>query len=211
MRLTILGATGGIGRALIDQALREGHTVTAVVRDPARLDHVHERLDLQVADVTDPESLRPAVKGADAVLVALGPRSLRDSRTTTINSSGVRAAIAAMEETDVSRLVVVSAAPVAEPAQGDTLAFKVFRGLLWRVMPEHYRDLTTMERQIRQSGLRWTVVRPPKLTDGPATRRYRTAYGRPVGNRISRADVADALLRALTDERTVGAALGVGN
>lgn len=212
MRLTILGATGGIGRALVDQALHRGDTVTAVVRDPARLPVSHERLDVRVGDVLDPDSLLPAVKDADAVLVALGPRSLAESRTSTVNSNGVRSAVTAMRTAEVSRLVVVSAAPVAPPAKGDGLLLRtVFRPLLWRVMGEHYRDLELMERQLRDSGLRWTVLWPPQLTDRPATGRYRTAYGRPVGIRISRADVADAMLRVLDDPAAVGAAVGVGN
>ncbi|MGH3647901.1 MAG: NAD(P)-dependent oxidoreductase [Micromonosporaceae bacterium] len=210
--MTILGATGGIGRALVEGGLRRGHTVTAAVRDPARLPVSHERLDVRVADVFDPDSLRPAVKGADAVLVALGPRSLRESRRSTVNSAGVRSAITAMRATGVPRLVVVSAAPIAVDDPGDGLLAKlVFRPLLWTLMRTHYEDLTTMEREIRQSGLQWTIMRPPRLTDRPATGRYRTGYARNVGSMISRADVADAMLNALTDDKAVNTPIGVGN
>ncbi len=210
MRLTIIGATGRIGRALVQQGLREGHHVTAVVRDPARLPVSGDRLDVRVADVFEPEALRPAVKGADAVLSALGPRSM-SAFTDNVNSAGIRSTIGAMRAAEVSRLIVVSAAPVPSRDPGDGLLFRLtIRPLLWALLGRHYRDLAAMEERVRASGLRWTIMRPPKLVDEPGNGEYRTAYGRNVGTIMSHADVADAMLRALADERSVGTAIGVG-
>src|SRR4051794_41944908 len=94
MRLTIFGATGGTGTQLVRQALEEGHEVTAVVRDPARLDvPAHERLEVVTADVRDSAAIEPAVEGADAVLSALGPRG---RGATPICSDGARAIIEAI-------------------------------------------------------------------------------------------------------------------
>jgi putative NADH-flavin reductase len=112
LKLTIFAATGGIGRQLLEQAVADGHDITAVVRNP-------DRLSRQVRTVTadlvaaDPAALGAAVAGADAVLSGLGPRSKSDIG---VVSQGIRAIVAAMKATGVRRIVAVSAAPVGTVA-----------------------------------------------------------------------------------------------
>src|SRR5690242_9848331 len=108
MKLTIVAATGGIGRHLLDQALAAGHDVTAVVRDPARLSREVRAVAVDLTD-PDPAALESAVSGADAVLSGLGPRSRADAGVT---ARGTRAVVDAMHATGVRRIVAVSAAPV---------------------------------------------------------------------------------------------------
>lgn len=219
MKLTVVGATGGIGRLLCAQATAAGHTVTAIVRDPtARPDAARMVVaDLAAAPAAE---LAAAVGGADAVLSALGPRTAADAG---IVSRGTRAVVAAMTAVGTSRLVVVSAAPigtVASPARprpprrdpGDGLLMRtVLSPLVKRVFRDGYADLAAMEDLLRASGLDWTAVRPPRLTDGPRTGRYHTALDRNVrrGLTVSRADVADAILAAAADPATVGHTLGL--
>src|SRR5690348_9293296 len=109
MKLTVFGATGGIGKEIVRQALGSGHEVTAVVRDPARLTVTGEGLEVFRADLTDPEAVRSAVAGRDAVLSGLGARSTKDAG---IATRLTRTVLAAMEAEGVRRLLVVSAAPV---------------------------------------------------------------------------------------------------
>lgn len=107
MRITIFGATGGIGREVVSQALAAGHHVTAVVRDPARLSvPTSGNLTVVTADVTDPAAIAPALDGADAGVSALGPRR-GDSKS--ICADGARAILDSMAKTGVRRLVAVSA------------------------------------------------------------------------------------------------------
>jgi putative NADH-flavin reductase len=108
MRLTIFGATGGIGRGILEQALREGHDVTAVARDPGKVT-AHARVAAIDLSAPDRASLEASVAGADAVLSALGPRSRSDAG---IASKGTRAIVDAMQVTGARRIVVVSAAPI---------------------------------------------------------------------------------------------------
>lgn len=210
MKITVVGATGGTGRQLVEAALRAGHHVTAVVRDPVRLPIRHERLDVVVADVLDPESIRPAVAGRAAVLSTLGPRR---GEKAPICSAGMRSVAAAMRLAGTSRLVAVSANPVATPGPGTPPLDRLARRVLWMFFRTVYRDLDVMERELRESACDWTVVRPPRLTDGPATGRYRSAVGGnpPHARTISRADVADAMLRLLDDPGSVRTAVGVAN
>jgi putative NADH-flavin reductase len=249
MRLTIVAATGGIGRRLLEQALAAGHRVTVVVRDPTKLarelplvvpdraavppgvlhqavaaDGAPAALCVATADLAEPDAgvLEAALDGAEAVLSALGPAA---SSEIGIAARGTREIVRAMHATGVRRIVAVSAAPVATvPSPGHTDPPKHDPGdgffmrhllspVLKAVLGRRYVDLAQMEDVLRASDLEWTIVRPPQLTDGRLSRRYRTAFGMNVrrGLRVSRADVADLMLRALEDPRTIRRTVGIAN
>jgi putative NADH-flavin reductase len=220
VNLTIVAATGGIGRHLLTQALAMGHNVTAVVRRPAALPAAPARVVTADLGVPDESALRDAVTGADAVLSGLGPRTRADAA---VAARGTRAMVAAMRSAGVRRIVVVSAAPVGtvpsprrphpprhDPGDGPFMRY-VLSPLVRAVFREHYADLARMEDALRDSDLDWTVVRPPRLTNKPLTGRYRTAYGRnvPRGLTVSRADVAACMLRALDRPESIGQTVGV--
>ncbi|OEV10933.1 NAD(P)-dependent oxidoreductase [Streptomyces nanshensis] len=214
MRLTVFGATGGTGRQLVQQALDAGHQVTAVVRDPARLTVRNEepaRLDVVTADVTDPAALAPAVAGRDAVLSALGAPS---NKAAGIASRGTRAMLAAMADGGVRRYIGVSAAPVVAWGEGESLLFRrVAVPLVRRALRAVYADLAVMEEAVQASGLDWTLVRPPKLTDGAATGRYQRVVGGNVrrSHSVSRADLATAILAMVDDPETVRQGVGIAS
>jgi putative NADH-flavin reductase len=215
MRLIIVASTGGIGRELVRQAVRAGHDVTGVARNPQTPDAV--RADLSHPD---PGLLEATVKGADAVLSGLGARTRADEGVAT---RGTAAVIAAMVTTGVRRLVVVSAAPlgtVPSPARphpprhdpGDGFFMRHLGARFAKTMfGTHYADLAGMEDEVFASGLDWTVARPPKLDDKPLTGHYRTALDQNVrgGFAISRADVAHAMLQCLDRPETIGHVVGM--
>jgi uncharacterized protein YbjT (DUF2867 family) len=221
MKLTIFAATGGIGRQLLEQSVTAGHDVTAVVRNP---DKLTRRVHTVTADLAaaDPAVLDAAVAGADAVLSGLGPRSKSDVG---IVSRGIRGIVAAMRATGVRRIVAISAAPVgtvASPSRPDPPKHDPGDGFFMRhlfshvaktVFGEGYADLAVMEDILRDSGLDWTVIRPPRLTDKPLTGRYRTAVGRNIrsGFSVPRADVADLMLKVLGQPGTIGHAMGIAS
>jgi uncharacterized protein YbjT (DUF2867 family) len=109
MKLTIFAATGGIGRHVLDQAVAAGHDVTAVVRNPRKLYRQVRNFTADLA-AADPIALESAVKGADAVLSGLGPRSKSEAGVT---SQGTRAIVRALHATDVRRIIVVSSAAIS--------------------------------------------------------------------------------------------------
>jgi len=221
MKLTIFAASGGIGRHLVGQALAGGHDVTAVARNPASLPAEVRavRADLATAQ---PAALASAVGGADAVLSALGPRSKADYG---IATTGTRAIVGAMEAAGVRRLVVVSAAPVGtiasprrprpprhDPGEGFVMRH-LLSPLITAALRDLYVDLARMEDTLADSGLDWTAVRPPRLTNGPETGAYRTAPGRNLrrGLTVSRADVAHLMLAVLGQPETIGQTIGIAN
>lgn len=228
MRITVLGASGRTGLKVVEQALAAGHEVSAVIRESpgsaaaiSRLESYASsptpagrlpgttggRLRVIVADVRDGIELADAIAGRDAVLSALGPRGRSDPGR--IASTATSAAVAAMTSTGVRRVVVISAAPVGS-ADGGSLGFRVARPILRTLFAGVYADLARMEDELRGSGLDWTAVRPPRLTDGPYTGTQVIVRGRVApGFTVSRADVAAAMLGALDDPTTVGTTLGV--
>ncbi|MEU9075091.1 SDR family oxidoreductase [Kitasatospora sp. NPDC004745] len=209
MRLTVLGATGGVGRHLVGHALADGHQVVAAVRDPARLPLRHERLTVVRADALDPASLKPVVEGADAVLSGIGANGRSDPLKPA--STSARAVVAAMTEAGVRRILTVSAAPLNRTGAGQSvLAGRILSPLLRAFLRDVYTDLEAMERVLRASGLDWTAVRPPRLTDGPGRGHYRRSVDSgPPTSSVSRSDVARAMLDLVAAPETFGHTVGV--
>jgi putative NADH-flavin reductase len=221
MKLTIFAATGGIGRQALEQAVAAGHDVTAVVRNPKKLSGEVRTVTADLA-APDQAALEAAVGGADAVLSGLGPRSASE---TGIASQGTRAIVQAMKATDVRRIVVVSAAPIGtvpspgRPAPpkydpGDGFFMRhLFSPLTKAALRTPYADLALMEDILRDSGLDWTIIRPPRLTNKPLTGTYRTAYRQNLrrGFFIARADVAQLMLRVLKQPGTIKQVIGIAN
>ncbi|WP_454854086.1 NAD(P)-dependent oxidoreductase [Promicromonospora soli] len=221
MKLAIVAATGGVGRHLVDQALAAGHSVTALVRTPAKL---HRPVPAVATDLAAPDAavLREALVGQDAVLSCLGPRGTGEYG---IVEPGTRALVTAMHDAGCRRIVAVSGLGVStvptpslpnpprrEPGAGLWNQY-VATPLGRRVLGAHFVDVAMMEHVLRTSGLDWTAVRPPYLSDGPVTGRYRTAIGHgvPRGVRLSRGDAAHLMLRVLDDPATIGQAVGAAN
>jgi len=196
-RVLVLGATGGTGRQVVEQALRLGHDLTALVRSPQRLTVAAERLRVLTGSVTDnDQGLAAAVRGQDAVISALGVgKSLKSSGLIARSVPGI---VRAMESQGVRRLILTSAYGVGATWQDVPLLPRIVMRVLFRDL---YADKAAGEEVLRRSGLDWTVVYPVTLTDGPRTDRYRDGerlalHGFP---RVSRADVAAFLLSQLDD------------
>jgi putative NADH-flavin reductase len=211
MRLTIFGATGGTGTCLVRQAVAAGHEVTAVVRDPARLAvPASPRLHAVTADVLDPASIVTSVAGVDAVVSAIGPRT---GGRTTISQDSVHSIIQAMGKAGTRRLITVSGSIVAD--EGDGPALRYLLKPLARATQLRYvcADMRRAEAEVRDSQLDWTIMRPPRLTDRPATGQYRTAIDRnpPRAFALPRADLAACILALLSDESAVHRHIGIAS
>ncbi|QFG24112.1 NAD(P)-dependent oxidoreductase [Actinomadura sp. WMMB 499] len=220
MKLTIIAATGGTGRILVDLALAAGHDVTAVARRPRDLP---DEVRTVRADMQDDPDLRPALEGADAVFSCLGPRSKAEAVARTC-AKGTAAAITGMRATGVRRLIVISSEsmtvvpspdrpnpPKHDPGEGFLLRHVVGPPARKYFLREQYADLGVMEDAVRASGLDWTIARPALLVDRPPRGTYRTAVDRkPKGGfRIARADLAEFMLGCLTRDETIGQAISL--
>jgi putative NADH-flavin reductase len=187
MRLFILGATGGIGRHLVRIGLEAGHEVTAFVRSPNKIVQRSPRLHVVQGDLFNVEQMSQSLIGHEAVLSAFGPTAIRSS---SLRRKFGRALAQSLRKSNVKRVELVSAAFLF-PHIG-ALAWVLTRTLFRQMAP----DMAGMEREIMQNDFEWTVVRPPRLTNGSANRAYRVMdEDLPEGGRvISRAEVAEFMI-----------------
>ncbi|MGH9492834.1 MAG: NAD(P)-dependent oxidoreductase [Terriglobales bacterium] len=239
MKVLVFGATGGTGRALVEQALEQGHVVTAFARDPAKVRPAHQNLKVAQGNMLDYDSVEAAVQGQDAVLSALGIRPpvgifvliafacqilaramalhgpagwpiriggpllallILFRRNTTL-SKGTKNIVQAMERHGVQRLVCESSLGVGDSRGRLGVFHNLF--LLPLFLRNVFADKAVQEQIIRASGLVWVIVRPTALTNGPRKGVYRA--GADIGHwffptKISRSDVADFMLKQLTDD-----------
>jgi uncharacterized protein YbjT (DUF2867 family) len=210
MRITVFGATGGIGGHVVRQALDAGHKVTAVVRASSAFELEHSALEVvRVPGLDHAGPLRDAVDGAEAVVSGVGARGRKDGP---VASNSTRSMLSAMEAAGVRRFVAISAAPLGPvPADESFLNRRVVYPMINAFAADVYADLRVMEAAIMSSATEWTIVRPPKLTNKSLTGTYRTVVGGTVtrGYSISRADVAHLMLAVLDDPATVNQPVGV--
>ncbi|MEU0371339.1 NAD(P)H-binding protein [Streptomyces sp. NPDC006283] len=208
MRLTVFGATGGIGQEIVKQGLAASHQVTAVVRDPSRFTVTGPGLEVFRSDLADPQALCPAVAGRDAVLSGLGARKKTDAG---IATRLTRSVLEAMEAAGTRRLLVVSAGPLGPVPERQPLVDRAVLSVVKSVLRDVYADLRVMEDELARSATDWTSVRPPRLLDRPLTGSYRTVVGGTPrsGRTIGRADVAHAMLAMIDDPATLKHGVGV--
>jgi uncharacterized protein YbjT (DUF2867 family) len=185
----------------------EGGRVLAAGRQtPAADTPALGRLTVTAGDSLDPGSVAEVVAGADAVFSALGPRGPRSTRTPSLLAESAANLVAGMDRAGVGRLINVSAAGAFITGDPDTGA--LIKAIIPRVFAAAFADVREMEAAIRASNLSWTLVRPTRLVNHPATGRYRVRadYPPPGGRKVSRADVAHFMALALTQDAWLHAA-----
>ncbi len=205
MKLLIFGATGNIGRQIVNQALSQGHTVTAFAREASKVGIEHPSLRISLGDVMDPVSVENAIQGHDAMLCSIGA-----GRKGNVRAEGTRNIISAMQKLGIRRLICQSSLGVGD-SRGNLNAFwkYIMFGLLLRPA---YADHVRQEKYVRQSNLDWTIVRPGAFTDGALTGQYRHGFSdtdKTTKLKISRSDVADFMLRQLFDTKYLHSSPGL--
>lgn len=203
MKVVVFGASGRTGRDIVEQALSRGYQVTIFIHKTGafagKLQEVH-------GDVLDAEDVEKAVTGQDAVLSALGNRNAPKP----VTFPGTKNIVDVMGKVGVARLVVESAFGAGESAKEISILDRfLVRGVLLRAS---FRDKDLMEEYVGRSGLKWTIVRPPRLTDGPRKGSYRAGERIPlnIASGMSRADVADFMLNQVEREEFVNKKPSVG-
>lgn len=201
--LFVLGATGGTGLPLIEQAVARGHRVTAFVRSPDRL-KPRECLTIHAGDPHDTKKMAEAMRGHDVVISTLGRR---DNKDPLLLTDCMRATIEAMLEANVSRLIAVSSALLFR----DVGILGSFLGRF--VFDKAIADSATMEACVDGSSLEWTIARPPRLLNRAATGKFRARNGHlpKGGSSIARADLATFLIDEAEERAHVRRIVGVSS
>jgi putative NADH-flavin reductase len=208
MKLVVLGATGGIGLELVRQAVERNHKVTAFVRAPERLKSIAGRFGVIQGDSLSSAELARAMEDQDAVLSGFGPRvPIAKGDATLLHRFGV-ALSDAMRGVGMRRAVIVSTAFLFKDSiiPPTNLVGRLF-------FPDMVADAAEMESYFHNSGLDWTLVRPPRLTNRPRRGRYRVREGHlpGFGFTISRADVAAFMIKTAENRAFIQKVVGISN
>jgi putative NADH-flavin reductase len=202
MKLLVLGASGGTGKLLVEQALASSHIVTAFVRDPAKLALTNPNLTVVRGDARQEPDLLTALSGQDVVVSALGSRRAGDD----LAVRSTLGLIAAMPKAGVKRLVLLSSYLATPNYHAAGLMGMLVNGMMKGIV----EDKQAGERELKGSELDWTLVYATRLTNGAATgQSHILSDGESVGmaNTISRADVATFLLKAVANPTLVRASV----
>lgn len=203
MRIAVIAATGRTGDAFSRLALTAGHEVIAVVRNPARL--AFEPTEIAAADARSADQLALAIRGADAVVSTVGPGPEAEHG---IMEESMRALLEAMPTAGVQRLLLVSASG-PYTAGDNPLLGRVLKPIVQRILAKPFADIAATDALVQASALDWTIVRPPQLTGKAATGSYQRDPSS--GMRITRGDLAHAMLDELSDPASVRRVVTVSN
>lgn len=210
--IAMFGATGPTGRYLIEEALQRGYQLSVYTRDAKKLAAFAGRIDIVVGDLQDSRALAQCIRGADAVISALGPNALRVPGDKPV-MHGLTRIIATMKQAGVRRLIQTATAAYRDPEDGFAFQPRAFALLFKLIARKGYEDIQATAEEVARSGLDWTLVRIPNLKDGPATGGVAVGwYGKTsLGTRLSRGNLARFLLDQVTASQFVQAAPAIAN
>ncbi|PUZ27667.1 Putative NADH-flavin reductase [Chitinophaga costaii] len=205
LHIVVLGAGGGIGRACVTTALAAGHRVTAILRTLSKLEIIHPNLQIVKGDVSDPGSFSAYLEGKDAVISAIGVNGgFGKDKPTTLYSEGNRNVLNEMVKTGVDRAFFISASALEVSPVVPFFIRLLIKYVVQKLLKHMYEDLRRMEAIIKKSDINWTIIRPPQLTDKPATTKYRVAINAFLKNglKLSRQDLAHFMIHHITHQKT---------
>ena len=199
MKVIVFGSTGTIGKHLIKQSLEDGYQVTAFCRDIEKLNQVkHPNLIIVKGDIFNVKDVNNAIKEQDVVIITLGSGK---SRKSIVRSQGTKNIISAMKINSVSRLICQSTLGTGK--SNDNLNFFWKHIMFGWFLKQVFLDHELQEKYVRDSNLNWTIVKPAAFTDGERTGNYLHGFStndKSIKLKISRADVADFILKQITNQ-----------
>lgn len=207
MEIAVIGATGALGREVVREALARGHGVSALARESSR-GRVDSGATVVEGDARQRQSLRKLVRGTDAVVSVLGPVV---GSEVDLCSRYTRALLEVMAEEGVERLVYITGAMIGHPPERSGLVYRLIPRLFSASTRAGVEDRRLAERLVMASDRRWSIVRPPRLVDGPALGGVESGETIRIGSlaRIRRADLARFLVDAVVDRALEGRAVAV--
>ena len=210
MKVLVFGATGGTGNLVVQQALENGFEVTAFVRNPEKLKIKNANLKIVQGDVLQQSSIDNFMKGQDAVICCLGMPATKVGK---LRSEGTQNIITAMTKAGVSRFICQTSL-----GYGDSKAVLDFTPFVFRkiivpyLLKKTFEDHFLQEINIKKSKFNWTIVRPGNLTNKKHTGNYKSGFDyndSTLKVKISRADVADFLIKSISNPNSYNKVIGI--
>jgi putative NADH-flavin reductase len=219
-QIAVFGASGRTGKLFTELALNKGYQVKALVRDPSKLDLRHSNLEVIQGDIADPTTVEETIRGTEAVINLAGPRMVDlvtpgKAPPPDLRRTATRNILSSMQQNKVERLIVVDSLPnglvggILDPNDQPRFMnkwfinkFTIFIGK--KLLGELLETQRVSIDLIKQSPLRWTIVRAPTLSDQPSKGNYRVGYlDANTGKVASRSDVAVCLLDLLMNSQYI--------
>jgi putative NADH-flavin reductase len=200
-KIALFGGSGKTGQQFLAQALADNYEVKALVRTPAKLGLQHPNLEVVQGDVLNPADVEKTVQGTDLVVSLFGqvkgsPKNLQ--------TEGTRHIVEAMKKHGLRRILSLSGGGLPYPKDQPKLPDHLIRLLMRVAVPDLLKDAKQHAEVLRQSGLDWTIVRGPMLTDREQKGQYRVGWvGVNASTQIGRADLADFILQQVEEDRFV--------
>jgi putative NADH-flavin reductase len=206
MKVLVIGAAGKTGRAVVERSVKQGHQVTAFIHSEGGYDV--PGVEVRVGDANDMATMEGAVLGQDAVIDAVGGKS--PYKRTTLETGVAASVVGAMHRHGVRRLVAVSMFGAGDSAANAPFYMKM---LLATFLRGEVPDKSKKESTISGSELDWVIVRPPFLTEKPATGDVHVypADSRDKPHSITRSDLAAFMVAQLTSDDYLGKAVTIAN
>jgi len=210
MKLAIFGATGETGKQLVKQALEKGDEVIAYLRNPSKLNIKHESLKIIHGELTEKTAIERAVSGVNAVISVLGPRGGSKSKPIT---QGMQNIILSMEKHNIRRLIISSTLSLSDPDDLPDFKSRILINLVKLINHAAYEEIINVGKVVRNSNLDWTIIRLSLLNNNPKSGKVKVGYlgKKEVGLKISRADIADFMLKQVQDTKYIRKAPVISN
>ncbi|NYD38755.1 NAD(P)-dependent oxidoreductase [Actinomycetospora corticicola] len=212
MKVTVFGATGGVGRFVVHHLLADGHEVTAFVRSPGKMGDQQYAVEVVEAELSDTDAVARAVDGADAVITAYGP-PIDPFLSDTPLTDGTRTIVKAMHAADVRRLVSLVTVSVPDPRDRPRLLDRLVPIGIGVLIPGALAEVQGIHEAVTTSDLDWTVARMFAPIDVPGGNPIRSGFlgVDPIGVEMARADVARFMVDQLTSTAYLHASPAISN
>ena len=198
MKMAILGSTGFVGKELLKKSIEKGHQIKVLVRKPNKLGELIEKVEVIEGDYFDKDKVEKAIIGTDIVISAIGPSTKRPESTEKYESA-ITSLVAIMKKEKINRIILIGGA--ATPVKNNEI-FNFRQKLIsffLNLVGKHIIQIKSRECAIlANSGLDWTIVRPPRITKGAPTNNVKADEQNLYRSQIDVADLVDFLINQTT-------------
>jgi putative NADH-flavin reductase len=201
MKIIIFGATGFSGQAILEEAIKQCHEVTILVRDASKIQSRYNNINIVEGNVLDPEVVASVLHHQEAVIQCLGVGGKGDGKPTTFISDATKIIVEEMEKQQIKRLIAMS-----NVGAGNSLAFqpwfftKIILPYFMKWLKVIIDDKNRMEPIIMNSELDWTIVRCPNIVDKtPKDNIHATLDGKGLKLAVTLDDMAEFIINQITD------------
>ena len=199
-KIALFGASGQTGKHFLKLALEKGFEIKALVRNPKSISQNNSKLEVYRGDVLNIDNVRQVIEDADIVVSLFG--HVKGSPEW-LQTDGTKIIVQAMKEKNIKRIISLSGGGLPFPEKDEPkFADKLIRTIMKIFVPKILNDAIKHHEILKSSGLDWTIVRGPRLTNDVKTGTYRVGWvGVNAGTNLSRGDLADFILSQVDDER----------